>query len=335
MIRRTLTGLFLLLLAAAVPALAQSEGDLREYFEGRRVVVLITMPADENGINIKADKGRSIDRNKVGRNLRRYGPSLREGDLARITLVKKKRKHIEFQLNGGGWQGRRRVALRYSPAPKSERHHDIEAELALLHEREAHEHADAEEDGEKKKSRLQIILEEDLEELRYKYDAINAERLAAAKEVQARELEALGRRIRAAGSRFNLRFDRRVPADALTPEGLMAVLEKYVDFSQQSVDAALAAQEEEQEAQQAVAEAPQESDEPEYEPASAGEILKNLRKGLLWKDALPLLGSPSREDNYQEGNFQVKACAFDRSALGIIDAVFVEDVLVRYTISSR
>lgn len=331
MIRRTLTGLFLLLMAA-LPALGQSEGDLREYFEGRRVVILVDMPAHENGINIKADKGRSIDRNKVGKNLRRYGPSLREGDLAKVTLVKKKRKHIEFQLNGGGWRGRRTVRLRYSTAPKSQRHRDLEAELALMHEREAHEHADTEEDGEKKKSRLQKILEEDLEELRYKYDAINAERLAAAKEVQARELEALGRRIRAAGSRFNLRFDRRVPAEALTPEGLMAVLEKYVDFSQQSVDAALAAQEEEQEAQQAAAETPQ---EPEYEPATAGEILKNLRKGLLWEDALKLLGSPSRDDRYQEGRLQVKACTFDRTDLGIIDAEFVEDVLVRYTISSR
>ena len=317
----------LVLLATAVPASGQSEGYLREYLEGRKVVILLDMPADEDGINVQADRGRSIDRNEVQKDILRYGAALHKGDLAEITLIKKKGKHIEFQLNGGGWQGGRSAFLSYTPAPKSERHKDIEAELALLPLPENDKVPEKE-----KKLRLRQILEEDLEEMEHNYDAINAERLVQARENQARAQQDLELRVLAAGSRFNLRFDRNVPPEALTPEGLMAVLEKYVDFSQEAVDAAYERQRQHalEPAEKAVL-----LEEPEYEPAPTEKILKYLRKGLLYEDAPALLGSPSREDSYNEGRFRVRVCIFDRTALGVIEAEFVEDVLVYYSISSR
>ena len=93
---KILTGT-VVLLAFALPALAQSEGALREHFEGRRVVVKIDMPATKEGVNLQTDKGRAIDRKKVSRDLRRYGTAFYTGDFAEITLIKVKGKHIEFQ----------------------------------------------------------------------------------------------------------------------------------------------------------------------------------------------------------------------------------------------
>jgi len=106
----------IVILAAMITATlapAQSESDLRETFEGRRVVVLVDMPADEDGIDIEMDKGRSIDRREVNKDLSRYGTAIRQGSVAVITLIKKKGKHIEFQLDGGGWQGGRSAGLNY------------------------------------------------------------------------------------------------------------------------------------------------------------------------------------------------------------------------------
>ena len=217
------------LLAAATPAQGQSEGHLRNYFEGRSVVILLDMPADEDGINVRVDSGRSIDRRDVGEDLARYGAALRGGDLAQITLVKVKGRHIEFQLDGGGWQGGHRASLGYAPAPKSERHRDVEAELALLPDP-----SDRNMPDDQKQLRLRRILEENLEQPIFEYDALNAERLAEAEELQAHAQQDLDRRTQAAGSRFNLRYDRRVPAEALTPEGLMTALDRYVDFSREA-----------------------------------------------------------------------------------------------------
>jgi len=331
--RRLISGIVagtLSLLVTVIAANGQSEGNLREYFEGRRVVVLLDMPADEDGINVQADKGRSIDRSDVSQNLRRFGISIRQGDLAEITLIKKKGKHIEFQLNGGGWQGSRRTSLRYTPATKSERHQNLEAELALLPDP-----SDEDVPVEEKKLRLRQILEEDLAELTGQYEAINADRLAEAREIQTRSQEALNRRILQAGSRFNLRFDRNVPTEALTPDGLMHILEKYVDFSQEAVDRATDQQKRRESGESRSQTYVSESGERVFEPASADEILKNLRKGLLWENALRLLGTPSVDNRYDEGNLKVKTATFDRTSLGIIDAKFVEDVLIHYSISSR
>jgi beta-glucosidase-like glycosyl hydrolase len=203
----------------------------------------------------------------------------------------------------------------------------IEAELALLPLPGNDKVPEKE-----KKLRLRRILEEDFEEMKLNYDEINAKRLADARGNQARAQQDLERRVLAAGSRFNLRFDRNVLPEALTPEGVMAVMENYVDFSQEAVDAAYERQRQRtyEPVEKAVL-----LEEPEYEPATTEEILKNLRKGFLYEDALALLGSPSREDSYSEGRFRVRACTFDRTAMGAIEAEFVEDVLVYYSISSR
>jgi hypothetical protein len=114
--------------------------------------------------------------------------------------------------------------------------------------------------------------------MKHNYDAINAERLAEARENQARAQQDLERRVPAAGSRFNLRFDRNVPPEALTPEGVMAVLENYVDFSQEAVDAAYEQQRTYEPVEKAVL-----LEDPEYEPATTEEILNTFEKAFCIK----------------------------------------------------
>jgi hypothetical protein len=88
---------------AATPASAQDENRLKDFFEGRRVVVRLDMPGTKDGVNVYPDRRRDLDLSDYRDNLRRYGPALRAGEMAVVTLVKVKKDHIEFQLNGGGF----------------------------------------------------------------------------------------------------------------------------------------------------------------------------------------------------------------------------------------
>ena len=68
-------------------------------------------------------------------------------------------------------------------------------------------------------------------------------------------------------------------------------------------------------------------------PADA-QAVTDLRKGLLWDEVVTLLGRPLEPREWYEGKFVVKACTF-QSTLGDVEAEFVEEVLVRYTLTSR
>ncbi|MCH6553576.1 MAG: hypothetical protein IH793_05390, partial [Acidobacteria bacterium] len=61
MIRRIAVAVFFSLLVSAWPAGAQSEGHLREYFEGTQVVLKMDMPATKEGVNLRADRLPRID----------------------------------------------------------------------------------------------------------------------------------------------------------------------------------------------------------------------------------------------------------------------------------
>ena len=49
---RKLIGTVLFVQMLGATAMAQSEGDLKRYFEGRKVTVLIDMPATKDGVNV-------------------------------------------------------------------------------------------------------------------------------------------------------------------------------------------------------------------------------------------------------------------------------------------
>ena len=310
MIRRMAVAVFFSLLVSALPAWAQSEGHLREYFEGKQVVLKMDMPATKEGMNLRADRLPRIDRKKYEKKLNRYGTSIYQGWPIRITLIKVKKKHIEFQLEGGGCGAQYVRRKEYPPTPPTEQEINLETELETM---ESHY------------PEVRRAAEERLEELHYEREQEDARLRAVAAEEYAAEKRRVREIALASGSRFNLRFNKRVPRDALTPEGFMAVLAEYVDFSPEAVEEALQRQ------------AAEEAEEPEidiaeaFEPSPDEEPPAALRKGLLWEEVVELLGRPSKMEQRQEGTLQVLVCTFENSSYDRVETEFVEDVLVRFT----
>ena len=300
------TGAALALLAcAAVPAFAQTEAVLKSFFEGRRVAVKIDMPGTSDGVDVQGDAREAIEYPKYRDNLKRYGAAIHAGDRATVTLVKVKKDLIEFQLGGGGYGtfGDDTSTSVYMPdAPKTDR----EKELERLVKNE---------DDRDRRRRL----ERELDTLRERRERENR-RIAIERERAEDEKKVLlaERRLRG-GSRFNLRYDDRVP-EGFRPEDLMAALADYVDFTGLSPrptrddDAAPRAMRDEL-------------------PLPAGDV-PLPRKGMTRAEAERLYGRPSDVSERREGAFPVTSLVFVAGDQRI-HAEFVDDVLVRYTITSR
>src|SRR5256714_14414984 len=101
--RATLTLLIAAATAAPSLALAQSEDQLRTFFEGKAVRVKIEMPGTEDGVDVYPGTAQPIDFPKHATRLKRAGTALRRGDEVLVTKVKVKKDLIEFQLAGGGY----------------------------------------------------------------------------------------------------------------------------------------------------------------------------------------------------------------------------------------
>ena len=93
----------LVLVATAPPGFAQSEDQLRTFFEGKTVRVKIEMPGTEDGVDVYPGTAHPIDFPKHATRLKRAGTALRRGDEVLVTKVKVKKDLIEFQLAGGGY----------------------------------------------------------------------------------------------------------------------------------------------------------------------------------------------------------------------------------------
>src|SRR5262249_15033712 len=83
--------------------LAQSEADLKRHFEGKKVKVLIDLPATKEGVDVYPERSQPLDFSDYARRIKQYGIALEEGDRAMITKIRIKERHIEFQLGGGGY----------------------------------------------------------------------------------------------------------------------------------------------------------------------------------------------------------------------------------------
>lgn len=196
--------------------LAQSEEHLKRYFEGRRVEVKIDMPATKDGINVYPHRNQPVEYNKYGNLLKSFGVSVREGETIMITKIKVKDKHIEFQLGGGGYGtlGDETSADIYVPAAdKSRREKNLEKELKY-------------ENDERRRRRIKEELDY-LRRERHREDRRNKAEVAEAEELARQRIEE--KRLHA-GSRFNIRFERNVSSDDLTPEAVMDALADFVVF---------------------------------------------------------------------------------------------------------
>jgi len=110
-----------------------------------------------------------------------------------------------------------------------------------------------------------------------------------------------------AGSRVNVRFDHKVPGEVLTPAGLMAVLGGLFDFNPQDVRVPVAA------------------------PAMGGDA--PVSKGQSRADVDAALGPPKHCSEKEQGSLMVSVCTYPLGE-ATLEARFVDDVLVRYVLSS-
>jgi len=284
-----------LLFALAVPAAAQDEAALRSYFEGKRVTLLMDMPGDADGVDVHADARRAIDYDKYKDHLKRYGAAIRSGDTVVVTLVKVKKDLIEFQLGGGGFGTFGDDTSTSANIPLIEK---------TSREKELEKRVKDEDDRDRRRR-----LERELDDLRDRRERENRRIMAERAQIEERKRERLAEQRLGGGSRFNLRYEDRVPT-GMRPEDVMAALAEYVNFGASPAGS-----------RGTVA------------PRPAGDLTM-LRKGLSRADAERLLGPPSSSSERREGGLLVTTLVFnvaDQRAT----ADFVDDVLIRYTIMSR
>ncbi|HSD33763.1 MAG TPA: hypothetical protein VLB49_17745 [Gemmatimonadales bacterium] len=271
---------------------AQDEAALRRAFEGQSVVLKIDMPGTSSGVNIYPERDMPVDFPEVATRLKKFGTAIRTGDAVMVTKIRVKDDLIEFQLGGGGY-GTFGDAMGESGGGVTEVG-ETPAEKAL---RDSIRH----ESNSGTKRRMQ----RDLDALRSTRERENSQaRAAAAQAEEIRQSNLRGRRMEG-GSRFNVRFRGGVPAEALTPDGLRALLSRYVDFGGTTAVPAQAAA-----------------------PAGAS----GLRKGLMLEDVERLLGPAVSASESEECALHVMTRTYRKDGQRTT-ARFVSGVLVEYTIT--
>jgi hypothetical protein len=286
----------------ATPALAQSESELKQFFEGKSVRVKVDMPATQQGIDVFPDAARPLDMGQYSQRLKAYGVSIRNGDSVMVTTVRVKEKLIEFQLGGGGYGtfgDDTGTTASTTSAPKTQREKDLEKRVK-------------EETDPARKKRLQRDLD-DMRAERAREDARNkavAESASEAKKTRIAEARLHG------GSRFNIRYQNGVPP-GLRPDGVMRALEEYVEFPFA--------------ADRRPGPAPRDDFRPVSPPPPSG---GDIRKGMLLADVENALGKAEKTTQRNEGTLRVTTATYSRGDQ-IITAEFVEGVLIKYSISSR
>jgi hypothetical protein len=280
-------------LIGSATASAQSEEALKSFFEGHRVTVRIDMPGTQEGVDVHADARRPLDMDDYRSNLRKYGVALRAGESSTVTLVKVKKDLIEFQLAGGGYGafGDDTSTTVYMPLlEKSERERELERRIK-------------DEDDRERRHRM----ERELDDLREQRERENRRIESEKERAEARKAELVAERRLTGGSRFNIRYDDRVPP-GMRPQDVMAALADYVDFDNVPTMT------------------------PPMPPPTGDVSL--LRKGMSRADAERVFGPPAQASQKTTGDFTVVTLVFETPAQRV-SADFVEDLLVRYAVSSK
>lgn len=285
--------LFTILASIARPAAAQSEERLRSFFEGSSVQVKLEMPGTSEGVDVYPERSQPIDFPRHASRLKRFGTAIRRGEEVLVTKIRLKGDLIEFQLGGGGYGTFGDETSAYVSVPtasKTEREKNLERDIPKTTDpvqlRKLREELDA------------------LKRARQREDARN--RAEAEQAQQIKEANIRQRRLEG-GSRFNLRYDPRVPLEATTPESVMRALAEYVDFSPMT--------------------------RPGGSRPDPGAGPGELRKGLTMDEVDAMLGRPDSISQRKEGTLTVSTSTY-RNRDRRITAEFVEGVLIRYTITS-
>jgi len=289
------------LCAFAGTARAQTELDLRNAFEGKTVTVKIDLPATDDGIDVYPQRRPALAYPDYAKRIKQFGTSVRKGDEILVTKIRVKKEHIEFQLGGGGYgtfADDTSPSVSTATAQKTQREKNLEQDLKR------------ETDAAKRRHMKEEL--DDLRRDREREDARNRATVAAAEVEKERTIHA--KRLEG-GSRINVRFNDRVPDGALTEDGLKAALEEWVDFGG------------------AMATRPVAMPDPPAPPPAHGAAA--LEKGMGRSEVEDLLGGPpKRVTPRREGTLATETAVFE-TGNNRVTALYVEGVLVRYTIASR
>jgi hypothetical protein len=298
----------LLLLLSATGAQAQSEEALRQYFEGKRVVVHQDMPATQLGADV------TVDRNGAGkmafdaysRNLRNFGVSVPNGATAMVTKVKVKGDMIEFQLDGGGYGVFGDITdptVGWTPKPKSDRERELERQLDYVRDRHERDR-----------------ITDELNDLRHLREGENNRRRREAEAQTRMNADRIAEKRQTSGSRLNLRFPAKLMPDDLRPDVVVRALADYVTFPW-------------------LAQAP-----PPGRPASVAPHVPapppvsasnpSLRKGMTQQEVERLLGQPRRRTEKLEGSLKLQVLTYE-TVTDVIEAQYLDGVLVKYSVSSK
>ncbi len=294
-----------LLALSSLPASAQSESELRDFFEGKSVVVKLDMPATQEGVDVFPDARRAIDFAQYSARVKTTGIAIRNGESVLVTKIRVKDKLIEFQLAGGGYGtfGDDTGSVYVPSVSKSKRERDLETLVKNETDRD-------------RKRRLQRELD-DLRNDRERDDSRNKATAASAEE--AKKARIATTRLHS-GSRFNIRYQEGVPR-GLGPDGVMRALAEYVEFLF-ATDRRPAPSRETVVAQ------------PELRQQMAGTGTGAIRKGMTMAEVEDSLGKPEKSANRTEGTLRVVTATYSRGDQ-LITADFVEGVLIKYSIASK
>ena len=160
-------------------------------------------------------------------------------------------------------------------------------------------------------------MTEELDRLRRDRQHDERENSAESKQAQAMEKQRLGEKALSAGSRFNVRYPDGVPTDALTPDALMATLERYVDFRAPEVGSGAG-----------------DSRDDRAMGRDGGENGRALRKGATLADVAALYGPAISTTSRTDCGWGVTTNRY-RKGPQRVEATFIEGVLVRYTLSEE
>ncbi|MGJ5819878.1 hypothetical protein [Paludibaculum fermentans] len=181
----------------------QPPAALEEHFQGRPVKLLVDMPGDDSGVDVYAREAPAGHQDEAGERLTKYGPALRRGQAAEVTLVKRKGDHIEFHLNGGGFTNRQLLGL---PGYDSVHWGMSEEERRIRNSMI----------GTRDKARRRRLESE--------YDRVRRRRVRPLREQLERDERARH------GSRFNIRFGSEQEAGRVTAEELGVILRPYLEM---------------------------------------------------------------------------------------------------------
>lgn len=294
---------------AVRPAYPQAgASDIQNYFQGKQVQVKIDMPGTQQGVDLRFDRGTPMDWKQYSSRLKQFGVAIPKDQRATVTTIVVKKDMIEFQLDGGGFGtfgDDTKTTVDAKPVEKSNYEKQLEQDIANT-------------DDPDRKRDLQRSLDRERDR-RERQDAANRRAAQVASQIKSQQVAE--NRMRG-GSRFNLRWSGSIPAEQLTPEGLMKLLAPYLDFADSQAAGP--------------AEAPSNEVAPTAaSPSDTGSATGQLKRGMQISEVTSLLGQ-GRQLSESTSADGLKTQVFeylpgDRR----VEVTYVDGLVIRFSINSR